>query len=108
MPGIQESKELIAFTLKLGNGLGASLEDGKLSFTDAPKFMDAMMAAPAAFQGISEVPAEMKDLDEAEKAELIAYAKTEFDIPQDKVEELVEEGLSLAIAIYNFVEKVRA
>jgi hypothetical protein len=108
MPDIKETKEALAFVLSLGNALGTTLADGKITLSEAPQFMGALMAAPAAFQGLTEVPAELKDLDDAEKAELMAFVQSEFDIPNDQIEGVIEEGLALALAIYTFVEKVRA
>ena len=108
MPDIKETKEAVSFALQLGNALGSALDDGKLSWSDTPKFMGSIMAAPAAFSGIGSVPTELKDLDAAEKKELMDYVKSEFDIPDDKIEGLVEEGLALAVQTYNFVQKVRS
>jgi hypothetical protein len=104
--GIDETKEALKFVLGLGNALGTALEDKKFSMSDLPAFMGPMMAAPAAFSGISNVPKEMGDLDDQEKADLMQFAKDEFDLADDKLEGTVEEGLALAVQIYAFVKKL--
>lgn len=100
---IKETKEALGGVIALGNATGKSMEDGKISWTDSANYLAAIMQLPGAIAGAGEIPEELKDLDDNEKAALIAYVKTEFDIPNEKVEGIVEEGLALAYQIYLFV-----
>lgn len=103
--GIQETKELFLFGASFGNALGKSLADGKFNLSDIANFIDPATKIPAAFKGIGQVDNELADLDEAEKLELIEYAKTEFDIPDEDAEVFVEDSLELAFSIYSFLQK---
>jgi hypothetical protein len=101
MANIKETKELVSWVCGLGNALGTSLEDGKISLTDLFKFVAVLNSSSAAFQGIDAIPTELKDVDEAEKNELLALVKAEFDIPQDSVEKYAEAGLVAASKLYD-------
>lgn len=101
--GIQETKDLAKCGIELGEGFAVSLKDGKMSFSDLTNFFGAVYAAPAAISGISQVPAELKDLDEAEKAELVQFVCDEFSIPQADAEVKIEKGLKLGVAIAEYV-----
>ncbi len=97
--------ELIIFQGKLFSAVGFALEDGKVTFTDALYFKDAVMAAIPAYNGINNV--KISDLKDPEnRAEAVAVFSDEFDIPQEEVEELVEEGLELAMRNYEFAQKM--
>ena len=51
---------------------------------------------------------EIKDVDDVEKAELLQTMKEKFDIIDDKLEEVVEEGLEIAANIGGFVKTVKS
>lgn len=68
--GIQETKDVVAFGVDLGLGIKKSIDEG-ISWQSALNFGDAAKEAPAAIMGISEVPAELMDVDSAEAAQLI-------------------------------------
>jgi hypothetical protein len=51
---------------------------------------------------------QFKDLDAAEKAELIAHAKAKLDLVDDAVEAKIEAGLDLAIEAVELVTKLLA
>ena len=104
--GIKETKEMIGFIVELGNGVGKSLEDGEWNVTDFVHFMDALMMAPAAFQGMNQIPAEFGDLSEAEIKELVDYVVEEFDIPQDQIEVVIERAIDIAWDIYELIKMI--
>lgn len=101
--GIKESKEVLGFVLALVEAGANSLADGRIGFTDMIHFFDAFRKLSDAVEDIGKVVDEMKDFDEAEKQELIAYAKAEFDLPSDMIEKYVEKGLTLGIELLHFV-----
>ncbi len=51
---------------------------------------------------------EVKDIDDVEKAELIEYMKENFNIMDDKLESMVEEGLEIAATAGSFVKTIKA
>jgi hypothetical protein len=108
MYGIKELKELLTFGFKLQKAI-AAVGDGKINvIVDAPKFLPALLAAPKAFGGIGIVLAEIKDLDEAERLELLAFVREEFDLSDDRLEELIEDTLGELLSLFKLAQRFAA
>jgi hypothetical protein len=105
--GIKETKELVKFGISVGESIDLSLADGKIGLDDAMNFYNAVLSAGDAFKDISKVPAELGDLDQEERDELLAFVEAEFDIANDKLEAVIEEALKTALQVYKLVETVR-
>lgn len=103
MYGISETKEVVKFGIELGEAFDKGLSDGKFSIEDLSYFFSTFMSAGAAFEGISKVPAEIKDLSSEEMEDLKAFVELEFDIENDKLEELIEKALGVALKIYEII-----
>lgn len=103
--GIKETKELAVAAIKLGSALGASLnDDGKLTFSDAPKFIGAVLALPAAFSGITEIPTELSHLTPEEEAELIQQIGDELELPSESVKGAIVDGLKLLSSVHVYLK----
>lgn len=103
----KDTVELIIFQGKLFTGVGLAIADGKLTFSDALHFKDALTSALPAYMGINNV--KLSDLEDADnRAEMVAIFSAEFDIPQENIESLVEEGLELALRNYAFAKNLTA
>ena len=106
--GIKETKEMLGFILSLGNALGSSLEDGDVTLGDVTNFIGPMMEISDAFSGASEIKSELRELDESERAELLAYAKEKFSIPEKSVEEFVESAFDTIAQLHILVQKFKS
>lgn len=102
--GIVEVKEVLGLGIAVGQ-LVESLADG-VGISDIGKLIAVVRKAPAAVNAIKsgKVLPEIKDLDDAEKAELKAYAASEFDLADDKVEAAIEAGLFIAIDLCDLLK----
>ena len=100
---MKELTEILGFTVSLLEALGKSLDDGKIDFTDVTKLWEPISLAGEAIDGASKVLDEIRTMDEAKKAELMAYVQREFDIPQDEIEQKIEGGISVALGIAMYV-----
>jgi len=89
--GIEDLKDVV----KVGLDIGEALSDG-VGIED----ISALFGLPEAISGISNVPAEIADLDAEEKEELHAFVQAEFDIPNDKLEVFIEGAIKVVIEIY--------
>jgi hypothetical protein len=97
--GIEELKDVV----KAGLDIGEALSDG-IGIED----ISALFSLPDAIAGITDVPAEIADLDEAEKAELKQFVAENFDIPDDKLEVFIEGAISVVIDLYSLYLNFRA
>ncbi len=97
--GIENIKEIVKFVGEFVKAMVKTLEDEHFSFTDLPYFATAGKALSAAIKGIGDVSAEFGDMDETERAEIIAFVKDEFDLPDDEVEEFIEKVFRAGIYI---------
>ena len=102
--GIKETKELLKFVIDFGEAIETALADKKFEIAELSLLIAPLMQVGPAFEGIDKLGGEMKDLTEAEMAELKAYVEDELDLKNDNLEEIIERGLGLAITIYSFVK----
>lgn len=108
MLGIKETKELLVFGLDVGEGVFKSYaDDGKITFGDATNFSDAVISVPAALKGVTDVPAELADLDEAEFGEIKDLVVARLPDIGDKWIVVANEALSIGtsiVKIYNVLK----
>lgn len=105
--GITQLKELVVFMALLASAADKSTKDG-LSFEDAGNFVQPLMAAPKAFDGLDEAKMEAQDLDEEEMKELQVAVADALDLEDDKVEAVVERALAALINVYGIVKEIQA
>ena len=96
--GIKNIKIILLFGLSLAQELQKGLEDGKLNFGEIIGFTDDLAAIPSVVEAVKRAPAEFLDLDTKEQQELRSLVEKEFNIPQDKIEEAIEESFDFALS----------
>lgn len=104
--GIKELKELIIFFAVLGSAVDKSTKDG-FSVEDIGAFLPAFMAAPDAFSGFKDIPAEAKDLSSDELDELTKCLAEKLDLENDKLEGIIEESLGMVVKIVALASKFK-
>ena len=97
--GIQQLKEVV----KVGLDIGKALSDG-IGIED----VTALLGLPAAIEGITDVPAEIADLDDEEKEELKQFVQDNFDLPDDDLEAFIESAISVVVDMYGLFLKFQA
>lgn len=94
---------------RFGNELGDALEDGKIRIDEAVGFLDNIIG----FWGVVADWPEIKLLwpqyqnDPVKRGELIAKVKEELDLPNDKIEKIIEEGLDVIEQLYELLMAIR-
>lgn len=102
--GIQETKDVLALVLDAANIVGeAKKNDGKIDITDAALLIKLVPELAPAFAGITAVPAELGDLDEAEATELVAFVAAKFTLGDPHAREVVEAGLKAVSAVWHLI-----
>lgn len=104
MYGVENLKKAVGFGLNLTEEIEKAGRDG-FTWTDALGFIDEIFQIPGIIASGEEIGRELNNLTEAEKEELFSYAVAEFDIPNDKVEAIVEDALKLAFTVVAMVVK---
>ncbi len=104
--GVSELKDLLAFVLALLAASFDALADGKIGISDALRFLSALRKIGPALKGLTEIRAELADLTEAEKQELVAYIAGEFNIENNTVEQYIEQALALVVSLLDFLPLV--
>lgn len=111
--GIKETKEVLDAAIALGNAVDQSLEDnGKVDWTEYHLFLPVITKLPKAISDISDVPSELKNLDEAEQAEIKAFIAEKLDLADDvteaKIEAIFESALKTFIAVLELTTAIRS
>lgn len=96
---MKELKEALGFAISLMEDVAESAEDGKFTLMDIVNFRDSIFKAGEAIDGANKILGEIKALDEAKKAELVAWVKADFDIAQDGIEAKIEGAIQIALGI---------
>jgi hypothetical protein len=110
--GIDNIKKIVSAVAEFGNITGKVLEDGKVNLADISALTTlpgAVMNFYSAVTNFTELKEEFADLSKEEITELEEYFKTQFDIPQDGVEETIEkvaESLDVVWTTFQTIAKV--
>ena len=99
MVGIEVLKKDLTTVANLIKKIDVALEDDKISFTEA---IGLAFQIPDVFKIVKtykDAVGELKDLTQAEAEELSVHFAGEFDLTNDKAEEMVEQILSVIVAI---------
>lgn len=106
MENLAALKVIASFGATLGEEIEASLADGKLDISDAPKFFPSLMAIGGVVEAVKAKPS-LDGLSVEERAELEAFIKSDLDLANDKLELVIESSLSLALAAVGVIEMVK-
>ena len=101
---IKELKEIVKFAIEMGEAVDKALVDKKFDVSELGLLIAPLMQIGPAFEGLDKVGGEIKDLSEAEMAELVAYVKDELDLENDKIETIVEKSIEVGSCIYSLVK----
>lgn len=104
----KELTELAEFLCELGNGIGNSLVDGKISIQDAANFARAAVTAPAALMGITQVSEEYFNLDVEAKNQLKAFIASKLALPasQENIAAIAENVISVAVELNTVLKSI--
>lgn len=104
--GISGIKAVLSFPLSIHMGYDKAQADGKIDVTDVGYLMDPVMKLVPAVQNSKQALEEIKDLDDSERAELNSWAKSEYDIKDDALEEKIEASIDVLLSIAVLVGKL--
>lgn len=105
MSKLEAIKVLLKFVFELQKGVSVSLEDGMFEISDVINFKNAFLQVPYVSVALPFLKGGFKDITVAELEIIKEYVVKEFDLKNDKTEEIIEESIGVAISIFSLVEK---
>lgn len=105
--GIQQARELVGFLADLANVVDGALEDGRITYFEILGFMGLIPGVRVAFEGVREVPAELKDLNENERYVLVETLRLRLRLRNAVTDALAERAFNLVLHLAEFINEVR-
>lgn len=103
--GFKETQEGLKFVFALVNAVEAALEDKQISVSDIPLFLPALLALKDGIEDFDQIPVEFKMANQEEAEALKVWVLENFDVKDDKVEELIEDAFSVILDIWLMINK---
>jgi len=104
---MKECKEVLSFLFSLNNAYWKAIEDGSISIGDLVFLYETLKTAGPAIEGIEKVLEEFQNMTAEDLEELKAFVVQEFDIPNDAVEQVIENGVKLVLDVVGFFMKLK-
>jgi hypothetical protein len=95
--GITHIITVMETVLAVGSDIAGSLTDGKLTLSETLALSKHIPGALSAIKAAPDLPAELSDLDEDERAQIIAHFADKFTLPNDELELRVERLFGIAV-----------
>lgn len=105
MNGIKETKDALLFGVSMAMAVDQSTQDG-FQWTDVLTMIPPLAKLPAAIEGIESVESEINDLDETERAELVAAIK-DLDFASEPSEAIAEQSLRVGVELSKLILTIR-
>jgi hypothetical protein len=105
--GTTNLKKVLLFAIKLSEKVDEVTVDG-FQWSDAVALFPNLVEAIGVVKSAKDAYAEFLDLDEEEKDDVLAYVRDEFDIADDKLEDVVETALLVVSNVAELIVKVKA
>ena len=109
MADIKNTQELVALITAVAKTVKDANADGSVDANDLTSLIQIFPTLGPAIAGITDIPAELKDLDEDEITQLGNSVK-EFvgDVVGGKYEEIAERSLKAGVEIFEIVKLLQA
>lgn len=104
--GVENIKKVVKLGIDLAEQVQTAAADGWQPM-DALGFIDELAQIPGVIKNAGEVPAEVADLDDAEKNEVIAYVAQEWDLPETVAWERAKKAITLVLTLTALVNDLR-
>jgi len=103
--GIKETLDAVEFVVELANAVDKAGQDG-FQIIDGIHLVPALTKLPAAITGGNEIPAEIDDLNDIERQQLIDKI-VELDFVDDRAEKIAEKALATVLALGELLAAIK-
>ena len=100
---IQALKDVLALPMSLHMAIEKAGADGKIDLSDVGLLVEPAMKIGPFANGLKNVPKALKELSDADRADVMSWAKTSYNLADDDLEEKIEKALSVALHLGQFV-----
>lgn len=104
--GVKELLDVVDCSIALVNCGLLVAKDKKISLDDLPAVFAVIPKLVPAIEGIKEIPAEMKDLDGAEAAEVVTKVAADLAVDSEKAKAVIAASLKTVLAVKDLIESV--
>lgn len=104
--GIDNLKVGLGFGIGIANDVIASIADGKVTLSDAPRFMDDLFKIPGVIKAAPAMLEEVIDVDDEENAEIKTFVREKLQLPNADVSEVVDASIDVIFYAGELVEKI--
>lgn len=101
--GIKNIITVMETVLAVGSDIGSAMTDGKLTLAETLALSKHIPGAIGAIKAAPDLPAELSDLDDEERAQIIAHFADKFDLPNEELEQRVKRLFGIAV---NFSKQI--
>ncbi len=105
---LKEFRDVLELVFVVIRELNAAQEDGKIDLKDIGHVGPVFSALLAAIKGFNNIPDSFATISDEDKADLVAYFKDKFDLPNDNTEAVVEEVFELVLNMVATAVRVKA
>lgn len=97
--GVENTIILMDAVIGIGMDVAEVLEDKKVSWIEGVGLANNIPNVMRAINAAKELPAELRDLDDAERDQIVAHFAAEFDLPSEELEEKLERVFAVAVGL---------
>ena len=107
MLGVENLKKVLGALVAVAVKVDEVTQDGFQVLADSLALVPSVFDVVMLIKSGKDAWAEFQDLDETEKAEVLAFMKEKFDIEDEELEVVVEEAFDVIAVVADFVVDVR-
>lgn len=104
MYGIEKIRILLVFVITLGESFAEKMADKKIKLSEAFGLMLNLRPLPGIIRDRAQLVLEFKDLDTAEKKQLVDLVAVELDLPNDEIEAKIEQGFEFGMSMLDWFD----
>jgi len=104
--GTKELKDVLDLALAVGTVIKQVMADGKVGLEDVSTFLTLIPAIGPAVEKIDQIPGELKDLTEAELAELVSHVMAKLAVDDARARGIIQASLNVAAAGFGLVKAI--
>jgi hypothetical protein len=105
--GIKDLKEFVLFIASLLVSTDEALKDGWQWWKDIIKILPSFVEAPAAIDGIGNIPNELDDLDENERGEIVTALQDKLTLSDEKAIRVANQSFRVVIEIAKLAVEIK-